>query len=101
MDGASCPAVAPPGKSLCTEHEHEFNVRRGSATARGYGVAHQKRRERLIPLAYGTLCPLCGEEMLYGQELHLDHTVPLATNRRSKGDRIVHGSCNDARRDEA
>lgn len=59
-----------------------------------YDYDHQKRREALLPLAYNTPCALCRELMLRGQELDLDHSTPLMVDRRSKGDRIVHASCN-------
>lgn len=63
-------------------------------TTNPYDHEHQKRRDELLPGAYNQLCPLCGELMLKGQELHLDHTDPVATDKQSKGDRIVHGECN-------
>jgi hypothetical protein len=40
---------------------------------RGYGYAYQKLRKALLPKAYGTPCVRCGEIMLQGQQLHLDH----------------------------
>jgi hypothetical protein len=40
---------------------------------RGYGYAYQKLRKALLPSAYGTPCVRCGEPMLQGQKLHLDH----------------------------
>jgi hypothetical protein len=53
-------------------------------------------RRKLLPLAIGTLCPMCGRVMLEGQALDLDHSVPqrFAGLGRSHGDRIVHRSCN-------
>ena len=60
-----------------------------------YGSQHQKMRARLLPLAYGTPCPMCGLVMLWGQRLHLDHSIPLALGGKH-GDRIVHGWCNEA-----
>ncbi len=65
-----------------------------SSTARGYGAVHRKRRAALLPLAYGKLCDLCGKTMEVGQRLQLDHSQPLALNKNSVGDRMVHGSCN-------
>jgi 5-methylcytosine-specific restriction endonuclease McrA len=85
-----CPALVDRGHSRCPEHE-PF---RGTTSERGYGGDHQRRRDILLPAAYGALCPLCGEVMLPGQALALDHTVPLAEDRSSVGDRIVHASCN-------
>lgn len=59
-----------------------------------YDTDHQRRREELLPDAYNTPCPICGKLMLKGQELHLDHSTALAIDPQSKGDRIVHGTCN-------
>lgn len=59
-----------------------------------YGYQHQKRRAALLARAYGQPCPLCGNVMLPGQRLHLDHSLPLALGG-STGDRITHGRCNE------
>jgi hypothetical protein len=40
---------------------------------RGYGYTYQKLRKQLLPQACGTPCVRCGELMLPGQKLHLDH----------------------------
>jgi hypothetical protein len=40
---------------------------------RGYDYQYQKLRKALLPSAYGTPCVRCGEPMLPGQKLHLDH----------------------------
>lgn len=60
-----------------------------------YGWEHQKRRAALLPDAYGEICALCGLPMLKGQELELDHSVPVLEDPDSKGDRIVHARCNE------
>jgi hypothetical protein len=46
-----------------------------SATARGYGFAHQMTRRRLAPLvATGTvICPRCKKPIRPGQNWHLGH----------------------------
>lgn len=59
-----------------------------------YDYEHQKRREELLPKAWNTPCPMCNKLMVRGQELDLDHTVAKVIDRRSRGDRIVHASCN-------
>lgn len=46
----------------------------GSTTARGYGARHQAIRRQLLPRAIGTPCSRCGQPMLAGQPLHLDHS---------------------------
>jgi hypothetical protein len=40
---------------------------------RGYDYQFVKLRKQLLPSAYGTRCVRCGELMLPGQKLHLDH----------------------------
>lgn len=59
-----------------------------------YGLEHRKRRARLLPLAYNTPCPFCGELMLKGEALDLDHSTPTVLDPHSKGDRIAHRHCN-------
>jgi len=61
---------------------------------RGYGALHQAERKRLLPLAYGSLCPLCGELMTKSQRLDLDHSDPESRFIGQPGDRIVHSICN-------
>lgn len=65
-----------------------------SASENPYGVDHQRRREELLPDAYGQPCPRCGKPMLRGQDLHLGHSEDLATNPQAVGDRIEHAHCN-------
>lgn len=60
-----------------------------SATRRGYGREHQKLRAELLPHAYDTPCCLCGELMLLGQKLHLDHTEDRSDYRG-----FAHAECN-------
>jgi hypothetical protein len=57
---------------------------------RGYGYAYQKLRKALLPQAYGTPCVRCGQLMLKGQELHLDH----ADWDRTKLLGFSHRACN-------
>lgn len=64
-----------------------------SASRRGYGAAHRRRRAALLPFAYGTPCPFCKKVMTEDQKLDLDHSVPLALGG-AVGDRIVHSHCN-------
>lgn len=92
-----CPELHQ-GSGKCPDCRSEAEKQRGTASQRGYGVAHKKTRRQLLPKAIGTACPLCGQPMLAGQPLDLDHTVPLAIDATAKGDRIVHATCNRARR---
>jgi hypothetical protein len=61
----------------------------GSTSGRGYGYQHQRLREALLPTAYGTPCPRCGETMLPGQPLDLDHDDDRTGYRG-----MAHASCN-------
>ena len=61
-------------------------------TGRGkYGTRHQKVRAAMLPFAYGRPCVHCGQPMLAGQELHLDHT-PDGVGYRG----MVHKFCNES-----
>jgi hypothetical protein len=62
---------------------------RAPKKARGYGYEFQKLRKQLLPSAYGTPCVRCGEPMLKGQELHLDHA-----DDRSRILGFSHRKCN-------
>jgi hypothetical protein len=57
---------------------------------RGYGYAYQKLRKALLPSAYGTPCVRCGQPMLEGQKLHLDHD----DNDRTKLKGFAYSDCN-------
>lgn len=58
-------------------------------TARGYGAEHQRIRKALLPYAYGARCVHCGELMLPGQALDLDHTRDRLAYRG-----FSHAKCN-------
>jgi hypothetical protein len=57
---------------------------------RGYGYQYQKLRKALLPSAYGTPCVRCGQLMLPGQKLHLDHDDYDRTILRG----FAHRECN-------
>jgi hypothetical protein len=59
-----------------------------------YGWTHRRRRAALLPQAYGTPCPRCGELMLATQRLELDHSDPRTKDAALPGDRITHATCN-------
>jgi len=59
-----------------------------------YGGNHKKLRAILLPAAYGTQCPLCGETMWEGQRLHLDHVVPVIAGGAEGPARVTHARCN-------
>ena len=54
-----------------------------------YNGAHPKIRAALLPAAIGQLCHFCGQPMLAGQRLDLDHTLDGSAYRG-----ITHMSCN-------
>jgi hypothetical protein len=61
----------------------------GGTTARGYGYTHQVLRRALLPGAYGQTCRHCGETMLPGQALDLDHNDDRTGYRG-----MAHAACN-------
>jgi 5-methylcytosine-specific restriction endonuclease McrA len=61
---------------------------------RGLGGDHQATRRRLLPLAYGKVCVYCGDVMLRGQPLDLDHVVPRMFGGAGGPTRMVHSRCN-------
>ena len=62
---------------------------KGSTSSRGYGNGHRRIRKTLLPFAYGTPCVKCGEPMLLGQDLDLDHN-----DKRTEYIGFAHSSCN-------
>lgn len=92
-----CGRLAP--NTRCSECESTRNKARGSSSERSYGAAHQRIRAYLLPLAYGTPCPRCGETMHAWQSLDLDHADPMRKKVGLPGDRIVHAHCNRAGRE--
>ena len=61
-----------------------------------WSAEHKRRRAELLPDAFNTSCPRCGELMLKGQELELGHLVDLADDPTPRpGDRIEHARCNE------
>lgn len=87
-----CPELTTSRR--CASHRAEAEQDRGTRHERGYDAEHEAIRAALLPAAYGTRCPLCGEYMYPHQPLHLDHSVPLSVDSTSKGDRITHATCN-------
>ena len=84
-----CPKLTT--KSRCPECARAKDRARGSAAARGYGKDHQDLRAELLPKAIGQPCHFCGEPMLEGQPLALDHTEDRNGYRG-----MAHLSCNAA-----
>ena len=63
---------------------------RAPKKARGYGYGFQKLRKQLLPQAWGKPCVRCGQPLLKGQEIHLDH----ADWDRSRVLGFSHRACN-------
>lgn len=43
-----CPAIIPAGQRYCPTHAREYEARRGTRQARGYGADHDRRRRALV-----------------------------------------------------
>lgn len=61
----------------------------GGTTARGYGAEHQRLRAALLPQAWGRPCTRCGQPLVPGQQVDLDHT-----DDRSAYQGFAHRHCN-------
>lgn len=92
-----CPTLTTTRR--CSTHQAEVEVARGTRQQRGYDEEHMAARAALLPLAYGTRCPLCNQYMYPHHVLHLDHSIPLSIDSTSRGDRMVHMRCNLSRGD--
>ncbi|MBQ9664807.1 MAG: HNH endonuclease [Oscillospiraceae bacterium] len=75
-----CPALVPYGQKYCDKHKllHPEEVR--SASARGYGRAWQKARQRY--LAAHPLCVECMKEGKYVKATDVDHIIPHRGDKR-------------------
>lgn len=74
-----CPRTGCPNPAAgryCPEHNREYEERRGTTAARGYGSEHQRARARAArDVAAGRArCARCGELILKGQPWDLGHT---------------------------
>jgi hypothetical protein len=93
---SAMPAIAPETQARRREAARVSG--RASASDRGYGHAHRKRREKGLPAAYGTVCAWCGQTMMPGQALDLDHIFELARGGPADGPtRFLHARCNRQR----
>jgi 5-methylcytosine-specific restriction enzyme A len=79
-----CPKYAADGSAYCTEHagqkRTEFEARRGSSAARGYGGKWQRERA-----AYLQANPVCAEHGKVGRVVPatvVDHIVPHKGDQR-------------------
>lgn len=84
-----CPTLTKATR--CTDHARAKDKARGTTAERGYGKDHRDLRTNLAPMAIGKTCHFCGEPMIEGQALALDHTEDRAGYRG-----MAHLSCNAA-----
>jgi len=100
MPGQPCGKLTDKPGSRCERcarlHEATRRPDRPTARQRGYDSAHDTLRRALLPAAYGTPCPRCGQPMLQGQELHFGHTVARAVDPTSRADHFEHRHCNES-----
>ncbi|SCL32029.1 hypothetical protein GA0070616_4376 [Micromonospora nigra] len=67
-----------------------------TTTEQGLGWEHQQARAKALPKAWGQPCPYCGQPMLQGQDLDLDHAQPRALGGHHGPRRMAHAHCNRA-----
>lgn len=90
---------------MATRKQLQQWANRGTTTQRGLGGGHQKLREKLLPTAYGTLCPgpwqgrrsvNCTGIMVSRRLMDLDDRVPriLGGTSTTTGARICCSPCN-------
>lgn len=73
----SCPRIITDGSRYCPDHAREYEAKRGSTTARGYGSAHQRLRAAWVArMARGEVvhCARCGVRLTAGTPFDLGHT---------------------------
>jgi hypothetical protein len=91
-----CPELTTARR--CQVHQAQQEQARGTRQQRGYDAEHMATRAALLPLAYGTRCPIGGPRcvgyMYPHHELHLHHSTPLAVDSSARGDQIVCSPCN-------
>lgn len=84
-DGRStaCPTILTNGQRYCPRHARQYEQRRGSPTARGYGADHQRRRAAIvvrIKAGEAVCCIDCGVQ-LTPDTLDLGHTEDRSAYR--------------------
>lgn len=74
--GTRCPELIPDHHTYCPTHAREYESRRGTRTARGYGTAHTRERAR-VARQVQTLqayCRWCGLLVLPTEPWDLGHS---------------------------
>jgi hypothetical protein len=71
-----CPELIGKGERACAEHRAEYERKRGTRQARGYGAGHDELRQRWARIIARQLvsCARCGGPITVGMAFHLDHT---------------------------
>jgi hypothetical protein len=89
---ANCPQLVPLGTRYCKQHIAANERRRGSATRRGYGKAHQMERARwqhLLAQGAQPVCKRCGQIVKPDQAWDLGHS-----DDRTRWTGPEHAHCN-------
>lgn len=74
----SCPRIITDGSRYCPAHAREYEAKRGSTSARGYGSAHQRLRaawQARIDRGEVVHCARCGQRIDAGMDWALDHNA--------------------------
>lgn len=87
-----CPKVV--AKRYCTQHDAEYEAKRGTPAQRGYGQAHRNERTRWASrIERGIIdCARCQQPILPGSQWALDHD----DRDRTKYLGPSHKYCNDS-----
>ena len=69
-----CPK--PVAKRYCTEHDAEYETKRGNSSQRGYGATHRSARKRWASRVERGIvsCARCQQPILPNQAWALDHS---------------------------
>lgn len=79
----ACPRILTRGERYCTEHAREYEAKRGTRAARGYGAEHARLRARVqdrIDDGQTVRCVTCNVQ-LHGRAWDLGHTEDRAAYR--------------------
>src|SRR5699024_117285 len=87
-----CPTIVQAGTPHCAKHRRTQEQRRGTATQRGYGHAHQRLRAKWEPIveAGNVHCWRCKQRIEPSDNWHLGHD----DNNREAYRVPEHATCN-------
>ena len=86
-----CPNLIPRSARYCPEHAVDYETRRGSRQARGYGASHDRERTRIAHLVehLQAHCAKCGLIVLPTESWDLGHNED-----RTRWTGAEHARCN-------